>query len=386
MAAAVRFLHSLGISNPFGLGFFSVIITFLVAWIFTQRFIPALRSFAVRVGWADLPNERRLNKLPLPNVGGLAIFAGFIGSVVIAWALRPIVIERVQIQVLAILLGGALLVLVGFIDDQFGLPPWTRLVVQTLSAAVLMVNGLSIDLASFSWFVGWPPWLLGALDIATTWLWVVGITNAFNLMDGVDGVAGGIGFIASMVLLAVSAQFASRAAATILLAGLAGAALGFLRHNFNPSRIIMGDAGAYLFGYTLAAVALLGTLKLAAGASLVAPVLFLGLPIADTTQVVIGRLRRGVNPLSHPDKTHLHHRLLGPLGARRTAVVLWVVALLFNMIGMWAQGISLRVIAAISLAVVFFLSWVAFRRLMALRRETEQAEADTPLPSGSGKP
>ncbi len=366
--------QQLGIADLFGRGFWAVILTFLTAAVFTWRFIPSVRAFALEKGWADQPNERRLNTVPLPNAGGLAIFAGFIVSIVVGWALRPIVIEAVQIQVLAILLGATLLVLVGFIDDQFGLTPLFRLVVQVLAAALLIVNGLHIDFNAIPFLPQLPHEVAAPLSIFLTVLWVVGLTNAMNLLDGVDGVVGGVAFICSMVLLATAAQFADRAAAVILLAGLAGAALGYLRHNFNPSRIIMGDAGSTLFGYTLAAVSLLGTLKISAGASLLVPLLIMALPILDTTQVVIGRLARGIrNPLAHPDKTHLHHRVLRRTGnARRTAVVLWAAALVCGMLGMLAQGVPLLTIVVTALFALLCLSFVIRRRIRA--QGLEQAE------------
>ncbi|MFN8509214.1 MAG: MraY family glycosyltransferase [Deinococcaceae bacterium] len=365
----IEWLRSLGIAEPLGLGALSVVVTFCVAWFLTQQFIPRVRAFAIKVGWADLPNERRLNREPLPNAGGLAIFAGFICSVVVAWALRPIVIETVQIQVLAILLGASLLVLTGFIDDQFGLSPLFRIVVQVVAAALLMVNGMHIDLSQYPWLSSIPQEILTPLSVLVTLVWVVGITNAVNLMDGVDGVVGGLGFISSMVMLAVAAQFPDRAAAVVLLAGLAGASLGFLRYNFNPSRIIMGDAGAYLFGYTLAALSLLGTLKSSAGYSLLVPLFILGLPILDTLQVIVGRIRRGVSPTT-PDKTHVHHRLYARLGARGAAVTVWSLVLLLNIGGMWLQGIPFEAIGAISLFIALALAWVVFRRFRALMKET----------------
>lgn len=366
-----------GIADLFGRGFLSVLLTFLTAWVFTWRFIPGVRDFALQVGWADQPNARRLNKEPLPNAGGLAIFAGFLLSVVVAWALRPIVIEQVNIQVLAILLGGAVLVLVGFIDDQYGLTPAFRLGVQALAALLLIVNGLRIDLNAIPLLPALPAALNEPLSFLVTLLWVVGLTNAVNLMDGVDGVVGGVGFVVSMVLLATAAQFTDRAAAVVLLAGLAGAALGYLRHNFNPSRIIMGDAGAYLFGYTLAAVSLLGTLKVSAGASLLVPLIVLALPLFDTTQVVIGRLARGIrNPLGHPDKTHIHHRVLArTASARRTAVILWGVALLCGVLGMLAQGVRLPVILATVLVILVCLWFVAYRRMRAQDAEARRVPA-----------
>ncbi|WP_216318210.1 MraY family glycosyltransferase [Deinococcus aestuarii] len=371
-----------GIADLFGRGFLSVLLTFLTAWVFTWRFIPGVRAFALEVGWADQPNARRLNKEPLPNAGGLAIFAGFLLGVVVAWALRPIVIEQVNIQVLAILLGGAVLVLVGFIDDQYGLSPAFRLGVQALAALLLIVNGLRIDLNAIPFLPTLPAALNDPLSFLVTLLWIVGLTNAVNLMDGVDGVVGGVGFVVSMVLLATAAQFADRAAAVVLLAGLAGAALGYLRHNFNPSRIIMGDAGAYLFGYTLAAVSLLGTLKVSAGASLLVPLLVLALPLFDTTQVVIGRLARGIrNPLGHPDKTHIHHRVLArTASARRTAVILWGVALACGVLGMLAQGVRFPVILATVLVILVCLWFVTYRRVRAHGEEV----AGVPSSPGSG--
>ncbi|KEF34375.1 MULTISPECIES: MraY family glycosyltransferase [Deinococcus] len=379
---------ALGIADPTGRGFLSVLLTFLTAWLFTWRFIPRVREFAIKVGWADQPNERRLNKEPLPNAGGLAIFAGFLVSVVVAWALRPIVIEQVNIQVLAILLGASVLVLTGFIDDQFGLSPLFRLIVQTLAAMLLVVNGLVLNFNAIPFLPVLPEAVNGPLSVALTLLWVVGLTNAVNLMDGVDGVVGGVGFVTSLVLLVTAAQFPDRAAAVVLLAGLAGAALGYLRHNFNPSRIIMGDAGAYLFGYTLAAVSLLGTLKFSAGASLLVPLLVMALPILDTTQVVIGRLARGIrNPLGHPDKTHIHHRVLArTASARRTAVILWTVALWCGVIGMLAQGVPLAAIAGTVVACVFLLWFVAHRRVRAHGLE-QSRETPRPAPSPpSGDP
>ncbi|MGI8748645.1 MAG: MraY family glycosyltransferase, partial [Deinococcus sp.] len=284
MDALSSFARQLGIANLAGGGALIVALIFLTALVFTWRFIPGVRSFALKVGWADHPNERRLNKEPLPNAGGLAIFAGFIVSVVVAWALRPIFIQAVQIQVLAILLGATILVLTGFIDDQYGLSPLFRLSVQLLTGVLLIVNGLHIDYNAIPFLPVLPEAVSHPLGIALTMLWVVGLTNAMNLLDGVDGVVGGVSFVAAVVLLVTAAQFPDRGTAVILLAGLGGSALGYLRHNYNPSRIIMGDAGSYLFGYTLAAVSLLGTLKFSVGASLLVPLLVMALPILDTTQ------------------------------------------------------------------------------------------------------
>ncbi|BAU05492.1 MULTISPECIES: MraY family glycosyltransferase [Fischerella] len=352
-------LEALGIAEPSGSGWLAVVFTFLLAWVVTWRLIPEVRKFALRVGWADQPNARRLNREPLPNAGGLAIYAGVLAALILASLLRPIELQGVLAQVLTILLGGSILVLVGFIDDQFGLPPSVRLLVQILTALLLVGNGISIKVT-----FGTP--LDSLLSTSLTVFWVVAITNAINLMDGMDGLAGGVSFITAMSLLAVSAQFPNWAAATLVLAALAGAALGFLRHNFHPSHIIMGDAGAYFFGYVLAATAIVGELQATTIFSLVPPVLFLLLPVLDTTQVFVRRLMAGKNPLSTPGKDHLHHRLLAwGLSQRHAALTLWSIALVCNWLAMTIRGMSLVVIIATTLSIITLLGFTVWQRVKA---------------------
>lgn len=359
-----NFLQSLGIADPSGTGWLAVIFTFGLAWGVTWRFIPAVRSFALRVGWADQPNARRLNQEPLPNAGGLAIYAGVVAALILATLLRPIVIEGVLAQVLTILLGGSILVLVGFIDDQFGLPPYVRLFTQTLTALLLIASDIRIE-TPFGTLID------PMFSTLLTLLWVVGITNAINLMDGMDGLAGGISFITSICLLAVSAQFETRAAATLVLAALGGAALGFLRHNFHPSRIIMGDAGAYFFGYVLAATSILGNVKVTTVFALVPPLFFLLLPVLDTTQVFVRRLLAGKNPLSTPGKDHLHHRLLAlGFSQRRAALTLWTITMVSNWLAMKLQGMTSQVIYATTLSIIVLLSFTLWQRVLQAKRTT----------------
>ncbi len=350
-------LKAIGIAEPGGSGWLAVVFTFLLAWAVTWRLIPAVRKFALRVGWADQPNARRLNPEPLPNAGGLAIYAGVVAAVILASLLRPIELQNVLAQVQTVLLGGSILVLVGFIDDQFGLPPSVRLFVQILTALLLVSNGIKLDV-TFNTPID------SLISVFVTVLWVVGITNAINLMDGMDGLAGGVSFITAMSLLAVSAQYPNWAAATLVLAALGGAALGFLRHNFHPSHIIMGDAGAYFFGYVLAATAILGDLQVTTIFSLVPPMLFLLLPVLDTTQVFVRRLMAGKNPLSTPGKDHLHHRLLAwGLSQRRAALILWSIALVCNWLAMRIKGMSLVVILTTTLGIILLLGFTVWHKL-----------------------
>lgn len=357
-----NFMHSIGVADPFGRGWLSVVLTFMFAWMVTYLFIPKVRTFALAAGWADQPNARRLNKEPLPNAGGLAIYAGVIAATILAGCLSPIVIAKVQVAVLAILLGGSVLTLVGFIDDQVkdGLPPLFRLLVQVLVALLLVVCRIQIHIVYF----GAP--IDGILSVVFTVLWVVGITNAVNLMDGIDGLAGGVSFITAMMLLAASAQFETRAAATLISAGVGGAALGFLRHNYHPSRIILGDSGAYFLGYVLAATSILGSVKASTITSLVPTVLLLVVPIVDTSQVIIKRLLAGKNPLSTPGKDHLHHRLLAQgFSQRHSAVILWGINLGGGLIAMRMQGVRPTAIVATAIGITSLLLLTIWQRLRA---------------------
>jgi UDP-GlcNAc:undecaprenyl-phosphate/decaprenyl-phosphate GlcNAc-1-phosphate transferase len=368
-----NFMHSIGVADPFGRGWLSVVLTFMFAWIVTYLFIPKVRTFAIEVGWADQPNARRLNKEPLPNAGGLAIYAGVIAATILAGCLSPIVIAKVQVAVLAILLGGSVLVIVGFIDDQVkdGLPPLFRLLVQVLVALLLVVCRIQIHIVYF----GAP--IDGILSVIFTVLWVVGITNAVNLMDGIDGLAGGVSFITAMMLLATSCQFETRAAATLISAGIGGAALGFLRHNYHPSRIILGDAGAYFLGYVLAATSILGGGKVSTITSLVPTVLLLLVPVVDTSQVIIKRLLSGKNPLSTPGKDHLHHRLLAQgFSQRHSAVILWAVNLAGGLIAMRMQGIRQTAIVVTAVGIASLLTITVWQRLRATVEQPDRAPVD----------
>ena len=366
-----EFLKALGIAAPGQFGWWTVILTFIIAGVAAWLLMPRLRQFSLRKGWTDQPNARRLNKQPLANTGGLAIFASVVASLVIVALLRRIALDAVQLQILAIVLGGSFMILAGFIDDQFGLPPLFRLVAQLFAALLLIAIDIRIDFGGGD--------LRTALSILFTILWIMAITNAVNLLDGVDGLAGGVSFIMAMGLLVVSAQDQSKVAATLLLAALAGAALGFLRHNFPPSRIIMGDSGAYFFGYVLAASSILGDLKISTIVGLFPTVAFLLLaflvPLVDTAQVVFRRLLQRQNPLSNPGKDHVHHRLLAHgVSQTRTTLILWAVTLVTTIVAMAVQGMSAEVLVTTAIGIIIFLGFVVLSRRRALGK-AEAAQA-----------
>jgi UDP-GlcNAc:undecaprenyl-phosphate GlcNAc-1-phosphate transferase len=368
------FLKAIGILEPGHLGWVTVVVTFLIGMIVAWLFTPHTLRYSLQVGWADEPNARRVNKDPLPNAGGLAIFCAVVLAVIAVTLFGRILITSVQLQILAILLGGAFVMLAGFIDDQHGLPPLFRLGVQIVGALLLVGTGIRLNVTFGG---GFAPYLSGLFTV----IWIVAITNAINLIDGIDGLAGGVSFISAMSLMGVSSQFGTRAAATIMVAALAGAALGFLRHNFPPSKIIMGDSGAYFFGFVLAASALLGSLKLttvfALGPAVGFLLLVFLLPILDTIQVVFRRLVRRQNPLSNPGKDHLHHVLMARgLSQRRTTLVLWAMTMVANILAMWLQGMRWPVMVTTAVGTVLLLGFVVWRRLSAQRRFRAKAESN----------
>lgn len=310
---------------------------------------PLMRRLALQTGTVDKPAARKIHASPVPLLGGAAIYVAFI-LVLLFFGDRDYVN-----QTIGIFAGATLMIVMGVLDDRRGLGSYVKLLGQLLAATLLVYSGVQIQL-----FGGW-------IDILITLLWVVGITNALNLLDNMDGLSGGVAMIAAIyftLLAAMSDQYLVGA----LAAALAGACAGFLVYNWNPSHIFMGDAGSLFLGFMLAAVAI----KLRFPSNSVAvtwmiPLLVLGLPIFDTSMVFVSRLRRGKNPLTTPGKDHISHRLAHVLGSRREAVL--VCYLLCCALGTAAVFVSqatfgeaIVLAAVISGLGVYTLWWMEFRR------------------------
>jgi UDP-GlcNAc:undecaprenyl-phosphate GlcNAc-1-phosphate transferase len=247
----------------------------------------------------------------------VAIFLAFAAAVAVGGGLAGR-------EVVGILSAGMLVVLLGVVDDRVRLRPRAKLLGQVLAAAFL-VYGFDLQISSIYSPLGDRYVQFGLWAGPLTIFWLVAFTNAVNLIDGLDGLAAGISSIASLTLLIVAIQqgFAS---AVVVTAALAGAAIGFLRYNFNPSKIIMGDAGAMLLGFTLAAISVHGMMKTTATIGVAVPVMALGLPIMDTTFAIIRRVASG-RSIGEADKDHLHHRLLRlGLSHRTTVLVMWAIS------------------------------------------------------------
>ncbi len=273
---------------------------------------PAVGGMARLLGVVDRPGERRLNKRPIPRLGGLAIFLG-----VLVPSLAFLSLDH---EMRGILLGAAVACVVGAIDDFRGLDPLPKLAGQVTAAAIACWAGAWIDHFTFPFLgvVDLPTWLGMSLTI----VWIVAVMNMVNFLDGMDGLAAGVCAIAGLTF-AILALSLGKTDAAILSAVVAGACIGFLRHNFFPARIFMGDSGALVLGFTLATVSISGLLKTASTVVLFLPLLVLLVPIFDTSFVVAKRLKYR-RPISSPDRSHLHHRFMSiGFSQRRAAVTMW---------------------------------------------------------------
>lgn len=258
---------------------------------------PAVSVLAYKIGAIDVPRDnRRMHKKPTPRIGGLAIFAGFVIATLVFCEVRP--------ELIAIWLGGLVIVAVGVIDDIFRINAWIKLAAQIGVAMIAVSQGVVVEFVNFfGTYISF-----GAFAVPITVLWIVGLTNAINLIDGLDGLACGVSAICSLSLLLVMILKGEFYVA-ILTAVVVGSCIGFLPFNSNPAKIFMGDTGALFLGYTMAVISVSGVFKLHTVVSFMIPLSIFGLPIFDTAFAFIRRILHGKSPFS-ADRGHLHHRLI----------------------------------------------------------------------------
>ena len=298
---------------------------------------PLVKSFAYKIGAIDVPKDnRRMHKKPVPRLGGLAIFLGFIVSMLL--------FVKVDHQLQGILLGASIIVVLGVVDDMSPLRAYFKFCVQIFAALVAVFHGVVIQtLSNPNVFAESPYWDLGWLSIPITVLWIVGITNAVNLIDGLDGLAAGITGMAAITLFIMFMTLQQTEAA--LLAAITAAVAGaFLIYNFYPASIFMGDSGSMLLGLLLGSVSLVGTTRLLSITLLIVPVIVALVPIIDTAAAIVRRLRKHES-IATPDAGHIHHRLLLRGYSQRKAVLLiylWTAVLCVGTLLMWVLGGTAR--------------------------------------------
>ena len=301
-----------------------ILLTIAIAFAISFAATPVVKSFAQKMGAIDVPDgKRRVHDHPIPRMGGLAIFLGFLLSVVL--------FADITRQVRGVLLGAVLIVACGAIDDVVNLRAWIKLLVQILAAVIAVAHGVVIEFFSNpNIFSSNELLVLGWLAVPVTILWIVGITNSVNLIDGLDGLAVGVSTIASTTMFVV-ALLVSEGNVALLLAALMGACLGFMPYNLNPAKIFMGDTGALLLGYVLSTVSVVGMFKTYALVTFVVPILALFLPLFDTTCSFFRRILRGQSPM-HPDRGHLHHRLIDMgLSQKQAVAILYSVSAILGL-------------------------------------------------------
>jgi UDP-GlcNAc:undecaprenyl-phosphate GlcNAc-1-phosphate transferase len=301
---------------------------------------PLVSTASTALGLVDAPGGRKVHSVSVPRLGGLAIACAAALSLAAVAQLAPRLgggaIADLR-SILPILVGGALVLAIGLLDDLTGLPPWPKLFVQIAAAMIVMQSDLRVERIT----VAGQTWQLGLWSWPVTLVWIVGVTNAFNLIDGVDGLAAGVSVIVGATCAAILVA-RGHVAEAMLLAALVGAALGFLVYNFSPASIFLGDGGSLLFGFVLATTAITGWQKGATALAAGVPLLIFALPIADAASTLFRRvLRRDQNHRSsisaalarifEPDRHHIHHRLLAlGLSPRRTVGVLYALTLLLS--------------------------------------------------------
>ncbi len=297
-------------------------LSFATALIISFGLTPLVRRLALYIGLVDNPSPRKIHKTPMPLLGGLAIYTAAVLSII------AFVDGSARTQVFGILSGATLLLVVGILDDRGLLHHQIKLLVaMPLAAIILIASGVRITL---------PMGAFGTLlSIFATLLWVVGITAAFSILDHMDGLCAGIAAIASFFFFILAVRNGHVLLST-LAAAMLGASLGFLRWNFNPARIFMGDGGAMFLGFMMATLGLkLRFLELPQATSWMVPILILGVPIFDTSLVSISRARRGLIPFASPGKDHTAHRLANRgLGQRGAVLILYALGSLFGLLAM----------------------------------------------------
>ena len=308
-----------------------IVLAALVAFVVAYVTTPPVKRFAEHVGAIDVPkDERRVHDHPIPRMGGLAIFMGFVLSVLL--------FVNISTPVMGLLLGAVIIAVMGAVDDIVSLKPLVKLAGQILAAVAAIRCGIVFDTISNPNFLSQDTFIqIGWLSVPLTLLWIVGCTNAVNLIDGLDGLAVGVSAISSLTMFVVSLYVADPFV-SVLLAALVGACVGFMPYNLNPAKIFMGDVGSQLLGFILSTVSILGLFKFHAIITFIVPVLALAVPLTDTIFAFFRRIAHGQSPFQ-ADRGHLHHRLLAMgMNQKQAVAVIYGISALLGLFAVLITG------------------------------------------------
>lgn len=324
------------------------IIVLLSAFVLSCLASPLVIRLAFKIGAVDRPEERKVHTHAMPRMGGMAIFVSFL--------ICLIFILKVSGPFTGLIYGACIIFLVGLLDDIFQLSPWIKLLGQIIAASVAVHYGVVVHFVTNPFDGGFN---LGFLSIPLTILWIVGISNAINLIDGLDGLAAGVSAIAATTM-AVVFLLKGQPEAAVVAFTLVAAIAGFIPFNFYPAKTFMGDSGSNFLGFVLACLAIIGTAKSAALISLFIPIVILAIPIFDTFFAIFRRLYNQV-PIFLPDRDHLHHRLMAlGMSHRRSVLIIYGVSSFFSLIAIVITFISsskANILLALLLLVVFLAAY-----------------------------
>ena len=327
--------------------FVTILTTFLLTF--------PIKKLAIKYKFMDVPDYRKIHKNPTPRLGGLAIYIGFLAGLIF---LNP-----THQHMVAIVIGGTIIVITGALDDKLSIRPLVKLTGQIIGASCLVASGLIIDRITLP-FIGMID--LGVLSIIITIVWVVAITNAINLIDGLDGLATGVSTIALLSIL-VMAILEGQVVAAYLSVILIGSNLGFLYHNFYPAKIYMGDTGSNFLGYMIAVISMLGLFKNIAIFSFIIPIVILAVPIFDTLFAIIRRATNNQKIMA-PDNKHIHYQLLNVgFSHRQSVMIMYAFSLVFGGLAILSTQASIITTTLIGFFVIGMLYLLA--EMAGLRKD-----------------
>ena len=347
-----------------------VVASFLTAFFLCFLSLPYVMDLATRHNILAQPGERKIHKVPIPTIGGLSLCFGFTVSVLLYTPMPQQVFGFFGRETLGILLGGLVMTGVGFLDDWLDLKPFQKMAGQMLAFLVAWSFGIGMKyITSFDGnLVILPTMTLpgGAefpiVSFVLTFLWTVGLSNMLNFIDGVDGLAGGVAAISALVLLLLAVDKGLHSLA-YMLAALVGVSVAFLRYNFFPARVFMGDCGALFVGFTLACISVQGAMKGPTLVAFITPVVVLGIPILDGTFSVIRRLFSGKS-VSVADRKHIHHRLLDRgLTQKQVALAMYGVAIFLGVVSLFISSRVPLVMYFILLLTVLYALYRVMKRV-----------------------
>ena len=352
----------------------AILLAFITAFVIT----PYTIRLAQKVGAVDYPNDRRINKKPMPRLGGLAVIAGFMISaiyLIITMSIEKKVNfaeEGLNRKLIGCLLGAIILGITCYIDDVKDIKPLVKLAGQVIAAIVVVSSGVLIDNFTIP-FKENNVMLNEVFSFVLTVGWIVGITNAINLIDGLDGLSSGITLISCISLLIIFALNESPLIAIILITALAGAIVGFLPYNFNPAKTFIGDVGSNFMGFAIAVISILGVAKTYTAIVIIAPIIVLALPIFDTLWAIVRRIvkTKSIKGVFKADKGHLHHRLMAKGYTQKQAVlILYGITATLGMVAIILLDSGIWKALSFALLVVVFVA-LGYKDILHLREDED---------------